>query len=367
MLLGTVLLLVLFGLLMVYSASFIFAQERYGNGFGLIQRQIIVTVLGFGALAAASRVDYRFWFKAGYPLLGVAFLMLAAVLIPGVGSKVGGAQRWLKVGTIGFQPSEFAKFALIFFVARQVYRKRNRMNQWVAGMLAPLLVPLPALVLLLAQPDFGTTVMIGVVILFLMFLGGVPKRHLALAVALLGTAAAGLVFSSPYRMTRWLGFLDPWTDPGGKGFQILQSLLGMYNGRLLGVGLGNGREKLFYLPEAHNDFIFAVIGEELGFVGVVAVVVAYTYLIYRGLRIAWRCREQFSDSFGMLLAAGITLALGLQAYVNMAVVLGLVPTKGLTLPFVSYGGSALIVDLFAIGVLLSIGRGPQNARWEILE
>jgi cell division protein FtsW len=367
MLLGTVLLLVMFGLLMVYSASFIFAQERYGNGFGLIQKQLILAVTGFLGLAFVSRVDYRFWFKAGYPLLGIAIVMLALVLIPGVGSRVGGAQRWVRIGAFGFQPGEFAKFALIFFVARQIYRKRDRLNKWIAGVFAPLLVPLPALVLLLAQPDFGTTVMIGIVILFLMFLGGVPKRYLALTLLLLGVVAAWLALGTPYRRMRLLGFLDPWQDPGGKGFQILQSLLGLYNGNLLGVGLGNGREKLFYLPEAHNDFIFAVIGEELGFAGVVAVVGAYTYLIYRGLKIAWRCHDQYSDSFGMLLGAGITLALGLQAYVNMAVVLGLLPTKGLTLPFVSYGGSALVIDLLAIGVLLSIGRGPHDARWEIRE
>jgi cell division protein FtsW len=199
------------------------------------------------------------------------------------------------------------------------------------------------------------------VLLALLFLAGVPKRHLATAAILVGTVGAWLVMGTAYRRARLMTYLDPWTDPGGKGFQILQSLIGLHNGRLWGVGLGNGKEKLFFLPEAHNDFIFAVIGEELGFLGVAAVIVAYVYFVYRGLRIAFDCHRKYQDFFGMLLAAGITLALGLQGFVNMAVVMGLLPTKGLTLPFISYGGSALVVDLFAVGVLLSIARGPRTA------
>ncbi|MCM2324005.1 MAG: FtsW/RodA/SpoVE family cell cycle protein, partial [Oligoflexia bacterium] len=179
------------------------------------------------------------------------------------------------------------------------------------------------------------------------------------ALALGGGIGLWLALGTPYRRLRLMTFLDPWQDPMGRGFQILQSLVGLHHGGLWGVGLGNGKEKLFFLPEAHNDFIFAVIGEELGFLGVGAVILGYLYLVYRGLQIAFDCQRKYHDLFGMLLAAGITLALGLQGFVNMAVVMGLLPTKGLTLPFISYGGSALLVDLFAVGVLLSIARGPQ--------
>jgi cell division protein FtsW len=233
--------------------------------------------------------------------------------------------------------------------------------------LAPLLVPSPLFFLLLGQPDFGTVAIVSLVILLLMLIAGVPKRIWAGTVLILTLVGTALVFSTPYRRSRVLGFLDPWQDPGGKGFQILQSQMGLYNGRLFGVGLGNGKEKLFYLPEAHNDFIFAVIGEELGLVGVISVVAAFVFLVLRGMQISWRSFERFGDRFGMLLGSSITLALGLQAFINMSVVLGLLPTKGLTLPFISYGGSSLVVDLFAVGVLLSIAQGPTQVRWEIKE
>lgn len=358
-LLATVAALVVFGLLMVYSASFIFAQERMGDGFGLIKKQMIHALLGFAALVAGCRISYRKW--ADWSMIGLlaATILLALVMMPGVGAKVGGAQRWIRLGFLNIQPGELAKFAVISFVAWQLARKHERLDKLAAGVFSNFLLPLPALLLLLAQPDFGTTVMITLVILCLMFLGGVPLRFLASVMLTASLAATVLIFSSAYRKARFLGFMDPWSDPMGKGFQIIQSMLGLHNGSVFGVGLGNGKEKLFYLPEAHNDFIFAVIGEELGFLGLVGVVLAFSYFIYRGLRISWESYHKYGDRYGMLLAAGITLALGIQGFVNMAVVLGLVPTKGLTLPFISYGGSALIVDLFAVGVLLSIARGPQ--------
>lgn len=357
-LLLTVCAMVAFGLLMVYSSSFIYAQERTGDGFALIKKQLLFAALGFASLLGVCRVDYRRWKTWGYPVLGVATLLLALVMIPGVGARVGGAQRWIRLGGFNFQPGELAKFALIFFVARQLHLKKDRLHKLVAGVLGNLLIPLPALVLLLAQPDFGTTVMITIVIFAMMFLAGVPKRFLFAALGLAILAGAYLALGTPYRRNRVMTFLDPWRDPGGSGFQILQSFLGLHHGGLFGVGLGNGKEKLFYLPEAHNDFIFAVIGEELGFLGVLGVVAAYLFFIHRGLSIAWESFRKYEDTFGMLLASGITLALGLQGFVNMAVVLGLVPTKGLTLPFISYGGSALLIDLFAVGVLLSVARGP---------
>jgi cell division protein FtsW len=358
-LLLTVVALVVFGLIMVYSASFIYAQERTGDGFAFIKKQLLMGLIGFGLLVSACRVDYRRWADWGYLALAASTVLLALVMVPGLGAKVGGAQRWLRLGFVNFQPGELAKFAIVLFAARQLARKHDRLDRLAAGVLSQFLVPMPALLLLLAQPDFGSAVMIVTVIFALMFLAGVPRKYLLGALALAAVAGAWLAFGSAYRRARLAAFFDPWSDPGGKGFQILQSFVGLHNGSVFGVGLGNGKEKLFYLPEAHNDFIFAVIGEELGFLGLAAVAIAYLYFVHRGLRIAWTCFEQYGDRFGTLLAAGITLALGLQGFVNMAVVLGLLPTKGLTLPFVSYGGSALVVDLFAVGILLSVARGPQ--------
>jgi cell division protein FtsW len=361
-LLLTVIAMVLFGLLMVYSSSFIYAQEKTGDGFAFIKKQLVFAALGFAMLVGVCRVDYRRWAGWAYPALGVAVLGLIAVFVPGVGARVLGAQRWIRLGPLTFQPGELAKFAVIVFVARQLDRKQDRVHTIAAGVLAPFVVPLPALLLLLLQPDFGTTVIITVVIFAMMFLAGVPKRYLGSALALAITVGGFLAVGSAYRRQRLMTFVNPWRDPGGKGFQILQSLVGLHNGRFWGVGLGNGKEKLFFLPEAHNDFIFSVIGEELGFIGIVVVILAFLILVYRGLRIAFHVQKQYKDRFGMLLATGITLALGLQGFVNMSVVLGLLPTKGLTLPFISYGGSALMVDLFAVGVLLSIARGPQKGK-----
>ena len=358
-LLLSVVAMVLFGLLMVYSSSFIFAQERTGDGFAFIKKQLVHAALGFAALIAVCRLDYRRWSKWAFFILLGTMVMLCLILIPGIGSRVGGAQRWFRFGPISFQPGELAKFAVIIFAARQLERKKERIHTLAAGVISHFLVPLPALILLMAQPDFGTTVMISVVIFAMMFLAGVPKRYLAGTLLILASTGAALSVSTAYRRDRVMTFLDPWRDPAGKGFQILQSMIGFHNGNFLGVGLGNGKEKLFYLPEAHNDFIMAVIGEELGFIGVVAIAFAYLFFIHRGLKIAWNCHNQYRDGFGMLLASGITLALGLQGFVNMAVVMGLLPTKGLTLPFISYGGSALFVDLFAVGILLAIARGPQ--------
>jgi cell division protein FtsW len=361
-LLGVVCAMVIFGLIMVYSSSFIYAQERTGDGFAFIKKQLIFAVMGFAAMYASARVPYRKWADWAYPVAGLAILMLGIVLVPGVGTRVLGAQRWLKLGPISVQPAEIAKFAMILFVAYQLEKKSARIRHFVPGVLANFIMPLPAMLLLLLQPDFGSTVMITGVIFIMMFLAGVPKRFLGGIAGLGGFAAAALILGSSYRRARLMTFLDPWQDPLGKGFQVLQSMLGVHNGAIFGVGLGNGKEKLFYLPEAHNDFIFAVIGEELGFVGIIAVILAFCFFIYRGLKIASECWESRHDRFGALAATGITLALGLQGFVNMGVVLGLLPTKGLTLPFISYGGSALVVDLFAIGILLNISKGTSGSR-----
>ena len=356
--------LLLFGLLMVYSSSFIFAQERTGNGFAFINRQIIYAVIGLVGMVMAIRIDYRHWSKTGYWGLGLSILLLTAVLIPGVGVKVGGAQRWIHLGPVSFQPVELVKLAMIIFVAFRLNRKRDRLENFTAGVLGNLLLPLPVLILLLLQPDFGSAVMVTAVIFALMMLAGVRISHLLGTLSVAAAMGVWLVLSAPYRMARFMAFMDPWQDPSGKGFQLVQSLVGFHNGKLFGVGLGNGKEKLFFLPEAHNDFIFSVIGEELGFFGVAFVLLVFAFLVYRGLQIARRSYEQYGDRFGLYLATGITLSIGLQGLVNMAVVLGLVPTKGLSLPFISYGGTALVVDLFAVGILLSVARGPQSGSFK---
>ncbi|MCC7441390.1 MAG: putative lipid II flippase FtsW, partial [Bdellovibrionales bacterium] len=328
----SIIALVVFGLLMVYSTSFIFAAERTGDGYTFIRKQLAFAVAGFAGLWAASRLDYRHLERLGYWIFGGSLLLLALVLVPGLGGKAGGAQRWLELGALRFQPGEIAKFALVVFVARQLARKRERLTSFTAGVLANFVVPLPALALLLAQPDFGTVTIIAAVIFCMMFAAGVPLRYLAATLGALGAAAVVLVLGSPYRKARLMTFLDPWQDPSGSGFQILQSLTGLHNGGVSGVGLGNGRGKLFYLPEAHNDFIFAIIGEELGFIGAAAVAALFCFVVYRGLMIGWRRFSSEGDLFALLLATGLTLVIGLQAFVNMAVVMGLLPTKGLTLP-----------------------------------
>lgn len=362
-LLFTVLAMVLFGLLMVYSASFIFSEERTGDGFAFIRKQFMYACLGFGAMWVSSRVPHQRWYQWAPTAILCVIGMLLLVLIPGVGARVGGAQRWINLGFARFQPAELAKLIGVIFVARQLVRHQKDLLDFKRGVIAPITFLIPVWVLLLLQPDFGSTALLAGTTFILMFIAGV--RPLFLFGGLFGGAAAAalLIVTSPYRMARVMTFMDPWRDPAGKGFQVIQSMLGLHNGSLFGQGLGNGKEKLFFLPEAHNDFIFAVIGEELGFVGVAAVICAYVFFIYRGLRISWNALHRRQDRFGFYLGCGITLILGLQAFINMGVVMGLLPTKGLTLPFISYGGSAITLNLFAVGVLYSISKANHAANY----
>ncbi|MEK7692328.1 MAG: putative lipid II flippase FtsW, partial [Bdellovibrionota bacterium] len=328
--------------------------------FFLIKKQLGFALAGFAFMAGFARLPWRYLEKYAYVGLALAVALLAATFVPGLGFRAGGAQRWIRLfgGSIGFQPAELAKVAVVIFVARQLANRQDRLQKFSAGVLANFLVPLPVFFLLLSQPDFGSVVILTLVIFSMMFLAGVRLSHLLLVAGGSGLIGAALVLGSAYRRARLATFLDPWSDPAGKGFQIIQSLLGFHNGKIWGVGLGNGKEKLFYLPEAHNDFIFAVIGEELGYLGVVAVCLAFLGLIYLGCRIGWNHAKANPDQsrFATYLAVGLTLLLGFQAFVNMAVVMGLLPTKGLNLPFISYGGSALFVDLISVGIILGVGR-----------
>ena len=316
------------------------------------------------ALFVASRVPHQRWYQWAPIALFTVLAMLVMVLVPGLGMRSGGAQRWINLGFIRFQPAEFAKLFGVMFVGRQLVRHQQELSHFRKGIIAPIALLLPVMGLLLMQPDFGSTVLLAGTTFILMFVAGV--RPLYLFGGLFGAIGSGilLIVTSPYRLTRVMTFIDPWRDPAGKGFQVIQSMLGLHNGSLFGQGLGNGKEKLFFLPEAHNDFIFAVIGEELGFVGVAAVIMAYIFFIYRGLKISWDALHQRQDRFGFYLGSGISVLLGLQAFINMGVVMGLLPTKGLTLPFLSYGGSALTLNLFAIGILYSISKSNHGAFYE---
>ncbi|NDF13960.1 putative lipid II flippase FtsW [bacterium] len=360
-LLVLVVAMVLFGLLMVYSASFIFAGERTGDGFTFIKKQLLYAVMGMVALWVASRVPHQRWYQWAPVALFTVLTLLVLVMVPGIGARVGGAQRWISLGAFRFQPAELAKIVGVMFVGRQLVRHQRELYLFQKGVIAPVALLLPVMVLLLLQPDFGSAALLAGTAFVLMYVAGV--RPLFLFGGLFGGIVAGtvLVVTSPYRLARVMTFLDPWRDPAGKGFQVIQSMLGLHNGSLLGQGLGNGKEKLFFLPEAHNDFIFAVIGEELGFIGVAGVIMAYILFIYRGLKISWIALDQRQDRFGFYLGSGISLLLGLQAFINMGVVMGLLPTKGLTLPFISYGGSALTLNLLAIGILYSISKANQGS------
>ena len=277
---------------MVYSSSYIYAQERTGDGFAFIKRQLLWAFLGFISLVFVSQVEVSKWKSYALPISLSGAVLLVLVLIPGIGNRVGGAQRWIGLGPVNIQPAEYVKFACLFFMARQIEKKQTELSRFVPGIIAPFLLPLLCMSLLLAQPDFGSCAIIALVGFLLLFFAGSSKKHLFVILISGLLLAATLVMSTPYRRARLMTFLDPWQDPMGKGFQVLQSMLGLHNGGFWGVGLGNGKEKLFYLPEAHNDFIFAVIGEELGFVGVILVVGVFLFFILRGLKLVSDLEKQ---------------------------------------------------------------------------
>lgn len=344
--------LVAAGLVMVYSSSFIFAQERYHDGLYFFKRHLIFILLGLAAFAVAWRLPIQWLKKLAFPIFLLSLVLLIAVLIPGMGHKVGGASRWINVFGFTFQPGELAKLAILLYVCKQLSRKLEKQDNWRSGFLTYFIGGIPIYVLLLLQPDFGTVALLLCTTFFILLGGGVRLRYLVASVLILLPAAATLILTSSYRRARVLGFLDPWSDPAHKGFQVIQSFIAFYSGKWLGVGLGNSHEKLFYLPEAHNDFIFAVIGEELGLFGVFFFAALFFIVVVRGLSAAQCLDEPFERG----LALGISSLIGFQAFFNMGVVLGLLPTKGLPLPLISYGGTTLIVTLFMLGLLVQLSE-----------
>lgn len=351
-------LLLLIGLIMVFSASGVMAETRYGDSMFFLKRQAVWIVLGLLALHWVSRQDYDIW-KTMMPIvLCLTIGCLILVLIPDVGSKVNGSRRWFRVAGLSFQPGELAKLTAVLYLASFLVRREEDITSFKKGVLAPVIVVGALAGLALLEPDMGTAMVLVAVLLGLLFLGGARITHLVGLVLSLLPLGYLLIMESDYRRRRLMSFLDPWQDPHDAGFQLTQSFVALGNGGFAGVGLGEGRQKLFFLPEAHADFVLALVGEELGFLGTGLLMVLFAILLVKGFHIAGRA----PDAFGRHLASGVTLLLGIQVLINAGVVSGLLPTKGLTLPLVSYGGSSLIVTLIAIGMLLSISREDPASR-----
>jgi cell division protein FtsW len=354
------------GLVMLYSSSSIMAQERFGDSMYFVKRQIVFALLGLAVLIVSKNLPYVVYRRLVYVILGVTLLSLIIVLLPQVGHRVGGARRWLRFGPISIQPAEFAKLALIIYISYSVAKKKEQMRELSVGCVPHLLVSGVFIGLVVMQPDLGTAITFAVLTFLLLFVAGVRLRYLLATGLAVAPLLALAISQKGYRWERLLAFLNPWRDPSDTSFQLLHSLLALGSGGPLGVGLGSGQQKLFYLPEPHTDFILAVIGEETGIFGVSIVLLLFALLIYKGVKIALRAPERF----GTYLAFGLTLAVGLQAFINCAVVMGLLPTKGLPLPFISYGGSSLITNLLAMGILMNISsyarehsRGWQAENW----
>ena len=349
-------LLIGLGLLIIYSSSSIPAFQRYGDAFFFLRKQFIVAIFGTAILVAVIKLPFRLIERLTVPSIFIALAMVAATLIPGIGHKVNGASRWINLGGISFQPAEIAKLALILFLAKSLSRPRSDLASIKKGLLPNALVLSGFTFLLMKQPDFGSTFVLFAITFLMMFVGGLPGRFIT---ACLITGAAGIaaaIIAAPYRMARLMSFLDPWSDAQRGGFQIIQSYLGFQNGGLLGRGLGESKQKLYFLPEAHTDFILSVIGEELGLFGVLTVIACFCALVYCGF-VTTRLQH---ITYRKFLAFGLTALIAVQAAINMGVAMGILPTKGMPLPFVSNGASSLLVFLIAIALLIKLAREAKH-------
>jgi len=355
-LLWSALLLAAIGLVMVYSASIAMAEAERFTGFHpsyFLVRHALYLAVGFACAAALFRVPVWVWQKAAPWLFLGGALMLVAVLIPGVGREVNGSRRWIPFGIASFQPSEVMKLFVVLYAADYTVRKAAFMDDFRKGFLPMFAVMTAIAALLLREPDFGALVVVTTIAMAVLFLGGLDWRLFAGLAVLLAAAFGVLIVSSPYRLQRILGFMDPWSDAYGKGYQLSHSLIAFGRGEWFGVGLGASVEKLFYLPEAHTDFLLAVIAEELGFAGVAAVITLFLFLVHRAFAVG-RQAASLERYFAALVAQGIGVWLAAQAFINMGVNMGLLPTKGLTLPLLSFGGTGIVVSCMALSILFRI-------------
>jgi cell division protein FtsW len=348
---GTVLTLVLFGALMVFSASAVMASDKFGSSYYFLVRQLAWAAAGLIGMLVMMNSDYRRLANplVVFSLLGAQMIFLIVVLFM---DRSHNTHRWLHLGPVGFQPSELSKLALVVFLAYFLETRKDDVNDWRRTLLPIGLVAGASGALIVAEPDFGTALALGLIVAAVLFAAGLRFHYFVLAALSALPGIYWLVFHSSYRTNRVLAFLNPYADPLGKGFQIIQSYIAVGTGGISGVGLMEGKQKLFYLPEPQTDFIFAVVGEELGFIGAMVIIALFAVILWRGLRASSAC----GDEFGRMLAIGLTVLVVGQALVNMSVVLGLLPTKGIPLPLISYGGSSLLVSLLAVGILLNISQ-----------
>jgi cell division protein FtsW len=337
---------------MVYSSTSIIAGEQFKDSAFFLRRQFVYLILGIIAAGVVMVPNVGRLRPFGRPLLLLSIVLLLLVFVPGIGVQVGGAKRWLRLGGISFQPSEFAQASLVFYLGDFLSRKANKLHSLVRGFIPPALAMGMMVLLVLLEPDLGTALAMVALSFLLFYVAGVPRRFLGWSLLLGLPLLYVLIFSVPYRRARFISFLNPWQDPKGSGFQLIQSQIALGSGGLFGQGLGRGRQKLFYLPAAHTDFIFSIIGEELGFLGAGLIIIVFILFLWRASRVVLRC----PDMFGFFLGIGVVSLFMIKVIVNIGVSLGVFPTKGLPLPFLSYGGSSLVVDLALMGLLLNISR-----------
>jgi len=347
--------LVCIGIVMIYSASSIYAWERYNDGFFFLKRHLVFVFLGAALAFYAMSLDYRNLKRWAKPLLIFSVFLLILVLIPGIGREVAGARRWFRFKYISFQPSELANLAMIIYVADFISRKGDDIKTFLKGFLPPVCILGFVALLILIQPDLGTTLALGIVVFIMLFVAGIRPVYL-LSIILAGLPMLYvLIFNVPYRRARILAFLNPWLDPKGSGFQIIQSQIALGSGGIFGQGLGHSKQKLFYLPAAHTDFIFSIIGEELGLLGTLGIIILFMVFIQQSLKVI----KNSPDKFGYFLSIGLVSMICLKAGINIGVSCGILPTKGLPLPFISYGGSSFIFDLVSVGMLINIARSGE--------
>ncbi|OQX07366.1 MAG: putative lipid II flippase FtsW [Desulfobacteraceae bacterium IS3] len=351
----SVLFLTGIGIVMVYSASSALALKKFGTGYYFLKKQAIFALTGLLVMGVFRYISLRILYLMTYPLIGCALFFLIAIQVSGLGFAAGGAMRWMRIGSFTFQPSEFARFVMVLYMAYSMTKKQDKLKEFSIGFMPHVMLLGVFTMLILLQPDFGSAMILVAIGWMMMFVGGVPFKHLATSLLIFLPLACVFLFSASYRIKRLTSFLNPWQYASGEGYQIVHSLMAFGTGGFWGVGIGKGYQKLFYLPEPHTDFIFSVIGEELGLLGVILILTLYAIIVWRGFDIA----KKAQDPFASLLAFGLISAFGLQVCINMGVTLSLLPTKGLTLPFLSYGGTSLLMNMASMGILMNIAASEK--------